>query len=708
MNWTFDALMQGAQRRILDATQGKLRLSWNKPRLWIQTGAITVGLMTTADGKVRFDTLANVKPKTEGCNVNLFERAEQGPAIGSETLRLDSIRWTVRTQGEGLLQTREAKLQLYLKDQLGQADKTLLILSLRFTEGEPVVEVQRDLPRAQTLVDVLGAKEAEAAAQLGVTFPLTNIHYVLHAYTLSDKTDQHDHPVRAYTTHLNPRMPEEVEGQIFYLENRVSGQTLLFAAETPTAEGLRAGQEGPTFAWRPSRVAEGQPPHPLLTIRGRRLDTDVPEAVTGDRLVIAVGDDQILRGYRNYLRRQLFRRSDQGFAPEQAHYMMSNTWGDRNRDMRVSEAFISGEIRAAHRLGIDIVQIDDGWQLGRSMNSGDANAPAITEGFYALDPNYWTVDPERFPNGLAALSQEAQDLGLELGLWFTPDPYEEFVNWERDAETVLGLHRETGIRWYKIDFVHIRSGLGERNYKRFLKRLMDAGLRFSLDVTAQERLGLVHEPAWGTLFLENRYTDFGNYYPHATLRNLWRLAQILPAERLQMEFLNPRRNVDLYDADPYGPANYGIDYLFYSVAAANPLFWMELQSLTEADQETLARAIAVYREVRPELRELYVEPVGACPDGSAMTGFAFTTREGLIRYLLVFKESGEKGAYEWHLPGLAQHVRIEILASNTHHRATPEIAFKPARFGEEDQVLIRGNLGDEPYRYAFYKLAPLG
>ena len=86
-------------------------------------------------------------------------------------------------------------------------------------------------------------------------------------------------------------------------------------------------------------------------------------------------------------------------------------------------AFISGEIRAAHRLGIDIVQIDDGWQLGRSMNSGDANAPAITEGFYALDPNYWTVDPERFPNGLAALSQEAQDLGLELGLWFTPDPY---------------------------------------------------------------------------------------------------------------------------------------------------------------------------------------------------------------------------------------------------------------------------------------------
>ena len=41
-------------------------------------------------------------------------------------------------------------------------------------------------------------------------------------------------------------------------------------------------------------------------------------------------------------------------------------------------------------------------------------------------------------------------------------------------------------------------------------------------------MGYLAAREYGTLFVENRYTDFGNYYPHRTLRNLWMLARYVP------------------------------------------------------------------------------------------------------------------------------------------------------------------------------------
>ena len=50
---------------------------------------------------------------------------------------------------------------------------------------------------------------------------------------------------------------------------------------------------------------------------------------------------------------------------------MSNTWGDRNRDSRICEAFVMKEIDAAAELGLDIVQIDDGWQWKYTYDPAD-------------------------------------------------------------------------------------------------------------------------------------------------------------------------------------------------------------------------------------------------------------------------------------------------------------------------------------------------
>ena len=84
---------------------------------------------------------------------------------------------------------------------------------------------------------------------------------------------------------------------------------------------------------------------------------------------------------------------------------------------------------------------------------------------------------------------------------------------------------------------------------------------FNLDVTAGLRWGYHYGNEYGNIFLENRYTDWSNHYPHWTLRNLWMLSRTVPPQNLQIEFLNRWRNADPYPADdPLAPQHVPFDY----------------------------------------------------------------------------------------------------------------------------------------------------
>ena len=72
----------------------------------------------------------------------------------------------------------------------------------------------------------------------------------------------------------------------------------------------------------------------------------------------------------------------------------------------------------------------------------------------------------------------------------------------------------------------------------------DEEVIFNLDATASRRGGYHMFNEYGNIFLENRYTDWQNYYPYWTLRNLWMLSKYVPAEKLQIEFQNKWRNTD--------------------------------------------------------------------------------------------------------------------------------------------------------------------
>ena len=107
---------------------------------------------------------------------------------------------------------------------------------------------------------------------------------------------------------------------------------------------------------------------------------------------------------------------------------MSNTWGDCNGDSRVCEEFIYKEIESAKEIGVDIVQIDDGWQVGNTLYP----IPRDEIGCRIFDDPCWDLNTERFPNGIMPLSEFAGKQGIKIGMWFAPSSHNGFALLERD------------------------------------------------------------------------------------------------------------------------------------------------------------------------------------------------------------------------------------------------------------------------------------
>ena len=316
-------------------------------------------------------------------------------------------------------------------------------------------------------------------------------------------------------------------------------------------------------------------------------------------------------------------------------YIISNTWGDRSQDKCVCEEFIKKEIDMAKELGVDIVQIDDGWQQGATANSALCKSNVWGCG-YRDNKDFWNIHKDKFPNGFSGITDYAESRGIKLGLWFSPDSKNGYESWKEDALTICELFDKYNIEHFKIDGVTVSDKTSEENLTSFLEYVHNyskGAITFNLDITAGERLGYLYKREYGELFVENRYTDWGNYYPHATLRNLWQLSKYIPSTKMQFEVLNPDRNKEMY-SDDLAPSTYDIDYIFASVMVANPLIWMEMSSLSKENALKLKSIISVYRKYRNDF--VYAEPILNCPDGFSITGFRIQGKSH--NYVILLKE----------------------------------------------------------------------
>jgi alpha-galactosidase len=352
-----------------------------------------------------------------------------------------------------------------------------------------------------------------------------------------------------------------------------------------------------------------------------------------------------LKSLRDY---QKLRRR---YVPERDDIIMMNTWGDRNRDARVGEAFVNKEVDACVRLGITHLQIDDGWQQGLSSNSAQSGGKL----WDLWTEANWQPHADRFPNGFAPVVQHAKAQGVDLGLWFHPSNANDYEHWKRDARIVVNLYKNFKIRYFKIDGIKLPNKLSENNLRRFFDRIAqdsDGKIVVNLDATANNRTGYHYFYEYGNIFLENRYTDWGRYYPYWTLRNLWMLSKYVPAETLQIEFLNTWRNPDRYgEDDPLAPQQVPFGYAFAATMMAQPLAWFEGSGLPNEAFATGA-VIKAYSQHQSRIHEGAILPIGKEPNGTSWTGFQ-SMRNEKRGYVLVFREYNPTGQGEMSLYDLA-------------------------------------------------------
>lgn len=348
------------------------------------------------------------------------------------------------------------------------------------------------------------------------------------------------------------------------------------------------------------------------------------------------GEKQKRMALRNYQMRI------RPFLEDRDEMVMLNTWGDRGQDTRVNEAFCLKELELAAKLGITHFQIDDGWQAGRSANS------AYGGSFKNIwdNPDYWTPDPIRFPNGLVPIVKRGKELGIEVCLWFNPSIQHDYADWQKDADALIALYEKYGIRTFKIDGTFFDNKLAESRLRSLYNRVMEAtGWKavLNLDATAGRRGGYFFFNEYGNIFLENRYTDWGNYYPYWSLRNLWMLSRYVAPQSLQIEFLNKWRNKEKYTGDKFAPSTYSFDYLFAITMAAQPLAWFEAANLPDEAFPT-GEVIKKYKTVQHDFHTGYVFPVGDEPSGKSWCGFqSVKDKKG---YFLLFREFNKEESFD--------------------------------------------------------------
>lgn len=474
------------------------------------------------------------------------------------------------------------------------------------------------------------------------SFPLRGEHWLIRAIRLYTLTDETDTFFTEQTCHLFNGKAPMLQGHLFFLENQQDGSAVMLMAKAPD------------FYLPTLRVERGQ----------AVLDAGGCGVVIG-----FCGIGACERLCRDYLR-HLHKPS--------GLYSMSNTWGDRNGWSRVNQDFIRREIDAAHALGVDIVQIDDGWQTGSTadLSLRDESGRRMFIG------DFWSLHTGRFPDGIAPLTAYAAEKGIRMGLWFAPDSRNEFALLERDLSVLRHAYLEWGIRYFKLDMIHIESERGVGRMLELLRGIYAFGpdVSVQLDVTNGKRLGYLCGAEYGSIFAENRYTASGNAFPHRVLRNLWMLSRVLPASRLQFELVNPDLNRECYAPDdPFAPVHYDMDYLFAAVMLSNPLFWMEMQFLSKPRRDELARLMPVWRQHRDTLGRADVSPIGEKPSGRSFSGFYVQSGETV--YLLLFRENTEEREYCFALPqhGLQSPA---LLASNTDVRITLSDAGVRVSFGK--------------------------
>ncbi|MCG8582875.1 MAG: hypothetical protein MI866_23360 [Bacteroidales bacterium] len=302
--------------------------------------------------------------------------------------------------------------------------------------------------------------------------------------------------------------------------------------------------------------------------------------------------------------------------PARDIYIQANTWGSgRNREASREENVLL-ELETQKELGIDIQQIDDGWQTKQ-----------------------WTLREDWYPEGWKNVVEKSEDTGVRIGLWAAAMP----VTYE-----ALKQHYDSaGFETYKLDFASLGN---HKNMEKLIGKIRkfikytDHKVRVNWDLTENApRFGYYWAREYGCIYLENRKPDAPVnvvYIPHLVLRDIWHVAKYTNINKFQTSIQNiEMTNREVSDAYLHNHP--------YSVAVGlvgTPLFFQETHNYSQDARDQIKPLLKTYKAHRDEMYNSFVFPIGNEPDNKSWTGFQWVNPDKNTGYLMLFRELHNKNA----------------------------------------------------------------
>lgn len=299
--------------------------------------------------------------------------------------------------------------------------------------------------------------------------------------------------------------------------------------------------------------------------------------------------------------------------PERDLFICANTWGStlnpKYGKRAAREENVLMEIISCKDIGIEVLQIDDGWQ----------------------DKN-WYVRQDWYPDGWKSVRDAARRHGITMALWSSHVISEAALKKAYD---------EGGFKYFKIDFFNFNSYEAMEEVTGKIGSLIEYSghkVRVNWDNTGWvPRTGVYFGREYGNIWLENRKPfepAHAVYVPCRVLRDAWQMAKYVNLNKLQL----PIQNIEMVSRTLSNAWEYSHAYCTAIALMAAPMFFQETHYLDEAAREQIRPLLALYKDHRPEIFEGYVFPIGQRPDDAQWTGFQTYSPEKQNGYLLIFRE----------------------------------------------------------------------
>ena len=223
------------------------------------------------------------------------------------------------------------------------------------------------------------------------------------------------------------------------------------------------------------------------------------------------GTEDAARKTAAYVRYEVLRPK----ARKSNRKVLYNSWYatafDVNEEQQVALASVARE------LGVELFVIDDGWFRGRKTDHAGLGD--------------WTVDKEKFPDGLNPLIKKINDMGMDFGIWVEP----EMINpnsdlYRKHPDWVLHYPDRTRTEWrYQLTLNLAREDV----YQYLLQSMSDLLSNHNIKFIKWDRNRGLTEPGWPAAPLAMQREVRIRY-----MQNLYRMIAELEKRFPDVEFEN--------------------------------------------------------------------------------------------------------------------------------------------------------------------------